>query len=100
MCNYIPKGEQPDDTYLMYQIQRSPEEAAAILADECRKKDMANAKLQGNIEELRKQMDSLGETLAAYIEENAKLREEVRGMRAFKNSVDQALNSGDGTYRP
>jgi hypothetical protein len=28
------------------------------------------------------------------------LREEVRGLRAFKRSVDEALNSGEGYYRP
>ena len=28
------------------------------------------------------------------------LRAEIRGLRAFKSSVDEALNSGDGSYRP
>lgn len=28
------------------------------------------------------------------------LRREVEGLRAFKRSVDEALNSGDGSYRP
>jgi len=28
------------------------------------------------------------------------LRRELEGLRAFKRSVDEALNSGDGTYRP
>lgn len=26
--------------------------------------------------------------------------DEIKGLRAFKQSVDEALNSGDGTYRP
>lgn len=39
MCNYAPSGNQPDDLYLAIQQQRSPEEAASYLADECRKKD-------------------------------------------------------------
>jgi hypothetical protein len=30
----------------------------------------------------------------------AKVEREVVSLRAFKNSVDEALNSGDGTYRP
>lgn len=32
--------------------------------------------------------------------EVVKLWEENKSLRAFKNSVDEALNSGDGTYRP
>jgi len=28
------------------------------------------------------------------------LTREVEGLRSFKASVDQALNSGDGSYRP
>lgn len=27
-------------------------------------------------------------------------RAELEGLRAFKRSVDEALNSGDGSYRP
>lgn len=30
----------------------------------------------------------------------ASLEAEVRGLRMFKASVDEALNSGDGTYKP
>jgi len=33
----------------------------------------------------------------AYVEE---LRSENRSLSAFKTTVDEALNSGDGTYRP
>ena len=28
------------------------------------------------------------------------LRERISSLEAFKSSVDEALNSGDGTYRP
>lgn len=41
---------------------------------------------------------------AAYIvlaaNEYPKLLKEVESLRAFKRSVDEALNSGDGSYRP
>lgn len=40
MCNWTPHN-QPPDLYLTIQQSRSPEEAAAYLADECRKKDKA-----------------------------------------------------------
>lgn len=30
----------------------------------------------------------------------AKLLAEIKGLRAFKASVDEALNTGDGSYRP
>jgi hypothetical protein len=30
----------------------------------------------------------------------AELRAEIRGLLAFKASVDEALNMGDGSYRP
>ncbi len=33
-------------------------------------------------------------------EENERLKEEIRKLRAFKAQVDEALNSGDGVYRP
>jgi hypothetical protein len=32
--------------------------------------------------------------------ERVSLCDEVDGLRAFKRSVDYALNSGDGSYRP
>jgi len=35
--------------------------------------------------------------IAAYIES---LREELKGWVAYKNGIDAALNSGDGSYRP
>lgn len=28
------------------------------------------------------------------------LRAEIKGLRGFKNSVDEALNTGNGTYKP
>jgi hypothetical protein len=37
------------------------------------------------------------EKAASRIVEQSK---EIEGLRAFKRSVDQALNSGDGSYRP
>lgn len=33
-------------------------------------------------------------------DELERLRREVEGLRAFKRSVDEALNSGNGSYRP
>ncbi len=35
-----------------------------------------------------------------YAEAVRKLEDEVKSLRSFKASVDAALNSGDGTYRP
>lgn len=29
-----------------------------------------------------------------------RLTDEVAGLRGFKRSVDEALNTGDGSYRP
>jgi hypothetical protein len=40
------------------------------------------------------------ERLAAQIVALPQLLAEVEGLRAFKASVDAALNSGDGSYRP
>jgi hypothetical protein len=40
-----------------------------------------------------------GEVLALE-SELAQVQEELEGLRAFKRSVEEALNSGDGAYRP
>jgi hypothetical protein len=39
-------------------------------------------------------------TTRALVEEIIYLRDEVDSLRAFKAGVDDALNSGDGVYRP
>lgn len=63
MCNYVPAGDQPDDLYLAIQQQRCPEEAAAYLADDCRKKD--------------KTIKTLNTELARVRKENATVREKA-----------------------
>ena len=48
--------------------------------------------------------ENSGPTLAEQVQwlkdERDELRREVRSLRAFKAGVDDALNSGDGSYRP
>jgi len=39
-------------------------------------------------------------TLLALATEAIASRDTIAGLRGFKRSVDEALNSGDGTYRP
>lgn len=38
--------------------------------------------------------------IAALREENKRLRKELEKAKAFERSVNEALNSGDGSYRP
>ena len=38
--------------------------------------------------------------LEEMVYELISLRDEVESLRAFKRGVDEALNSGDGSYRP
>ena len=56
MCNYVPVGDQPDDLYLAIQIQRCPEDAAAYLADDCRKKDITIQTLNRELAQARKDL--------------------------------------------
>jgi hypothetical protein len=56
MCNYAPEGNQPDDLYLAIQQQRCPEEAAAYLADDCRKKDKTIQTLNTELARARKEL--------------------------------------------
>jgi len=56
MCNYVPEGNQPDDLYLAIQQQRCPEEAAAYLADDCRKKDITIQTLNRELAQARKDL--------------------------------------------
>ena len=56
MCNYAPEGNQPDDLYLAIQQQRCPEEAAAYLADDCRKKDITIQTLNRELAQARKDL--------------------------------------------
>ena len=34
------------------------------------------------------------------METEEKLNAEIKGLRSFKASVDEALNTGDGSYKP
>ena len=61
MCNYVPVGDQPDDLYLAIQIQRCPEEAAAYLADDCRKKDRTIQTLNTELAKARKEIATIKE---------------------------------------
>jgi len=61
MCNYAPVGDQPDDLYLSMQIRRCPEEAAADLADECRKKDRTIRALNTELARVRKELSDVRE---------------------------------------
>lgn len=45
-------------------------------------------------------LTALRQTVAEKEKENATLRAEVAGHEAFQRSVNDALNSGDGSYRP
>lgn len=38
--------------------------------------------------------------IAALLAELERLRQKLRGADAFERSVSEALNSGDGSYRP
>lgn len=56
---------------------------------------------------LRQEIEQLTGALADAEQEAATLRtqlqqseERARSLQAFKNSVDEALNSGNGSYRP
>jgi len=49
---------------------------------------------------LARLLSEAGSTLLAEQMSITVLTREVEGLRAFKQSVDQALNSGDGSYRP
>lgn len=61
MCNYVPAGDQPDDLYLAIQQQRCPEEAAAYLADDCRKKDKTIKTLNTELARVRKELAGVQE---------------------------------------
>jgi len=61
MCNYAPEGNQPDDLYLAIQQQRCPEEAAAYLADDCRKKDRTIRTLNTELAKARKEIATIKE---------------------------------------
>ena len=61
MCNYVPEGNQPDDLYLAIQQQRCPEEAAAYLADDCRKKDRTIQTLNTELAKARKEIATIKE---------------------------------------
>lgn len=51
--------------------------------------------------EIIKQLQAQGGTVSLRAIEHIKqLEERIRGLEAFKASVDEALNMGDGSYRP
>ena len=59
------------------------------------------------ISRLRKQRDEVVEELAKQcdatmeaIKQIEKLQKELEGYRRYKENIDQALNTGDGVYRP
>lgn len=52
----VKTGNQTDDLYLAIQQQRTPEEAASYLADECRKKDKTIMFLNLEIHKTRKEV--------------------------------------------
>ena len=49
---------------------------------------------------LRAGMDALDAHIAALTRQNEALQREIDGLRRLKASVDEALNMGDGVYRP
>ena len=51
-------------------------------------------------ERLARLLNGAGSTLIANNITIAELKHEIEGLRSFKHSVDQALNSGNGSYRP
>ena len=67
MCNYVPQGDQPDDLYLAIQIQRCPEEAAAYLADDCRKKDRTIQTLNRQLSKSQKELSDLKEKIEKMV---------------------------------
>jgi hypothetical protein len=48
----------------------------------------------------RKELAALESSLAQAQAVVEALRTELEGLRAWKRSIDEALNSGDGAYRP
>jgi hypothetical protein len=67
MCNDAPAGNQPDDLYLAIQQQRCPEEAAAYLADDCRKKDRTIKTLNTELAKTRKELAIVNEKIQKMI---------------------------------
>lgn len=61
-----------------------------------------------NIAEIEKRRDVLQSLvdhqtqvcLTDIVNDYNRLLEEIKGLRAWKRSIDEALNSGDGSYRP
>ena len=58
------------------------------------------SKLSAAYAELKKCNDDWNERYGRMLETEGVLQEELVGLRAFKRGVDEALNSGDGTYKP
>ena len=55
---------------------------------------------EAELEVCRGALDTKCVELTASLQREAALEIEVAGLRAFKASVDEALNMGDGSYRP
>jgi hypothetical protein len=55
---------------------------------------------QSALVELDKQVGKLTEELMLAESALAEKERETKSLRAFKRGVDEALNSGDGSYRP
>lgn len=60
----------------------------------------ASASVDPALSELCKIFGWQGGTLAQALAEVLRLKLRVKSLEAFKASVDEALNSGDGSYRP
>ncbi len=57
-------------------------------------------KLKERIQDLLRLLNECQAERDTALGERDALREELEGYRRFKQNVDEALNSGDGSYRP
>jgi hypothetical protein len=60
----------------------------------------ANAQLKAELVLCNEQLAAHIDFVKQYQGEVADLKAKLDGLRQFKSSVDEALNSGDGAYRP
>lgn len=70
------------------------------LKAECKRWLDTIAAMRAQIEELAAGRSHYAAECDRLVTEVGRLTKEVQGYEAFKRSVDEALNSGDGTYRP
>jgi len=62
--------------------------------------DYPETQKENAVEILDERLNLASLKLSNAYDEISKLKKELESLRAFKHSVDEALNSGDGTYRP